>query len=146
MILVSACLLGECCKYDGGHNRSEAVLRFLEGKEWVAVCPERDGGLPTPRVPSEIRGARVISRDGLDVTEEFRRGAMRTLETAKHSGAELAVLKARSPSCGPDGVYDGSFSGVVVPGMGVTAALLTANGVRVISEEDVAERAEADTD
>ncbi len=146
MILVSACLLGECCKYDGGHNRSEAVLRFLEGKEWVAVCPERDGGLPTPRVPSEIRGVRVISRDGLDVTEEFRRGAMRALETAKHSGAEFAVLKARSPSCGPDGVYDGSFSGVVVPGMGVTAALLTANGVRVISEEDVAERAEADTD
>lgn len=137
MILVSACLLGENCKYCGGNNRREDVCRFLEGKEYISFCPEQAGGLPTPRLPSERRGDRVVSRAGEDVTEAFRLGAERALETCRRQGIDLAILKQGSPSCGSRYVYDGSFSGVKVSGQGVTAELLRAEGIRVISEEDV---------
>lgn len=137
MILVSACLLGENCKYSGGNNRREDVCRFLEGKEYISFCPEQAGGLPTPRLPSERRGDRVVSRAGEDVTEAFRLGAERALETCRRQGIDLAILKQGSPSCGTRYVYDGSFSGVKVSGQGVTAELLRAEGIRVISEEDV---------
>ena len=138
MILVSACLLGHNCKYNGGNNRSAAVEAYLEGKPWVCFCPERASGLPAPRLPSEIRQGRVYSKSGEDVTEEFRAGAERALAFCKSHGVTQAILKARSPSCGVHAVYDGSFTGRVVPGMGVTARLLAENGMALMDEEDVA--------
>ena len=130
-LLVSACLLGENCKYNGGNNYSPDVERLRERFELVSVCPEQLGGLPTPRVPSERVGERVLTRDGQDVTEAFRQGAERTLDIARAEGAVKAVFQVRSPSCGCGTVYDGTFSGALVPGMGVTAELLEKNGVRV---------------
>ena len=137
MILVSACLLGHDCKYNGGNNDCPAVHRYLEGKDYVVFCPERASGLPAPRLPSEIRDGRVYSKAGEDVTEEFRLGAEKALAFCRSHGVTTAVLKARSPSCGVHAVYDGSFSGRVVPGMGVTARLLAENGVTLMDEEDL---------
>lgn len=152
MILVSRCLLGENCRYDGKSKGSKAVMDYLDGKPFVACCPECDGGLSTPRLPSEIIGgdgfdvidaaARVVMNDGSDVTEQYLSGAKKALELAKESGAELAILKANSPSCGNKSVYDGSFSGKLRAGAGVTAALLMKNGIEVISENEVTDRRE----
>ena len=130
-LLVSACLLGENCKYNGGNNYSPDVERLRERFELVSVCPEQLGGLPTPRVPSERVGERVLTRDGQDVTEAFRQGAERTLDIARAEGALRAVLQVRSPSCGCGMIYDGTFSGTLVPGKGVAAELLEKNGVKV---------------
>ena len=130
-LLVSACLLGENCKYNGGNNYSPDVERLRERFELVSVCPEQLGGLPTPRVPSERVGERVLTRDGQDVTEAFRQGAERTLDIARAEGALRAVLQVRSPSCGCGMIYDGTFSGTLVPGKGVAAELLGKNGVKV---------------
>ena len=138
MILVSACLLGDNCKYSGGNNRREEVCRFLEGKEYVSFCPEQAGGLSTPRLPSERRGDRVVSSAGEDVTEAFFLGAERALELCRRENVNLAVLKQGSPSCGSGYICDGSFSGLKIPGEGVTTELLRANGIRVMSEEDIA--------
>jgi len=139
MILVSACLLGENCKYNGGNNRRENVCRFLAGKDHVTFCPEQAGGLPTPRLPSERRGDRVINRAGEDVTGAFVLGAERTLELCRSRDVTLAILKQGSPSCGSRCIYDGSFSGTKIPAQGVTAELLCREGIRVISKEDVGE-------
>lgn len=145
-ILVSACLVGERCRYDGGGFDGYPDLRRMvaEGRA-IAVCPEELGGLPTPRPPAELMGgdgqaalngeARLMSIAGQDVTEAFLTGAERTARIALEQGATTAVLKARSPSCGSRGIYDGTFSGRVVPGMGVTAARLTQLGLTVHSEE-----------
>ena len=130
-LLVSACLLGENCKYNGGNNYSPDVERLRERFELVSVCPEQLGGLPTPRVPSERVGEQVLTRDGQDVTEAFRQGAERTLDIARAEGALRAVLQVRSPSCGCGMIYDGTFSGTLVPGKGVAAELLEKNGVKV---------------
>ena len=130
-LLVSACLLGENCKYNGGNNYSPDVERLRERFELVSVCPEQLGGLPTPRVPSERVGEQVLTRDGQDVTEAFRQGAERTLDIARAVGALRAVLQVRSPSCGCGMIYDGTFSGTLVPGKGVAAELLEKNGVKV---------------
>ena len=130
-LLVSAYLLGENCKYSGGNNYCPDVERLQERFEIVPVCPEQLGGLPTPRTPSERAGGRVLARDGRDVTEAFRRGAEKTLDIARAEGAVRAVFQVRSPSCGCGIIYDGTFSGALVPGMGVTAELLEKNGVRV---------------
>ena len=130
-LLVSACLLGENCKYNGGNNYSPDVERLRERFELVSVCPEQLGGLPTPRVPSERVGERVLTRDGQDVTEAFRQGAERTLDIARAEGALRAVLQVRSPSCGCGMIYDGTFSFFLVPGKGVAAELLEKNGVKV---------------
>lgn len=140
MILVSACLLGENCKYSGGNNCREEVCRFLKGKEYVPFCPEQAGGLPTPRLPSERRDGRVFSSTGEDVTAAFLLGAERTLELCRRETVELAILKQGSPSCGSRYIYDGSFSGVKIPGEGVTAELLRSHGVRVVSEDEIAEQ------
>lgn len=137
MILVSACLLGHNCKYNGGNNDNAAVHSYLEGKDWVCFCPERASGLPAPRLPSEIRGDKVYSKAGEDVTAEFCLGAEKTLAFCQRQGVTHAILKARSPSCGPHAVYDGTFTGKVVPGMGVTARLLAENGVTLMDEEDI---------
>ncbi len=137
-VLVSACLLGKNCKYSGGNNRCEALLTAIEeGKiEAVPVCPEVQGGLSTPRPPAERQGKLVVSNLGADVTEEYHRGAEIALETAKREQCTVAILKARSPSCGSGEIYDGSFSGTVIAGDGVTAELLKANGIAVYHEKN----------
>ncbi len=135
-LLVSACLLGCPCRYDGGACPSEDVLALKEYYEIVPVCPEQLGGLPTPRRPSEIRNGRVFMKDGTDVTEQYVRGAETALYLARTLGAQRAVLKAKSPSCGKGLIYDGSFTGAKVPGNGVTAALLQQSGIAVYTEED----------
>lgn len=144
-ILVSACLCGVNCKWSGGNNRNQAVLDYMkcmEGKaEFHMVCPEQMGGLSTPRPASEIRMSDrcVINTEGRDVTEEFERGAELALQVAKTFGCTTAILKERSPSCGSHGIYDGTFSGTVVDGMGKAAELLTKHGIRVIGESELAE-------
>jgi len=138
-VLVSACLLGENCKYSGGNNRNEKVLAFLRRHEAVPVCPEVLGGLPTPRTPAEIVDGVVTDRDGKNVDREFRRGAALALELARREGVELAILQPRSPSCGARQVYDGSFSGRKVDGQGVFARLLLENGFRVLEPGDLDE-------
>ena len=135
-VAVSACLLGAPVRYDGGTKPCPEVLELAEKVEVVRVCPETASGLPVPRPPAEQRDGRVFLSDGRDVTAEFELGARRALEAARRFGCRCAILKERSPSCGSSAVYDGSFSGRVVPGAGVAAALLMENGVRVFSEEN----------
>lgn len=142
MILVSACLLGENCKYNGGNNRNETVLKYLEGKEYIAICPESFGGLKIPRLPAEIIGSKVFLKDGTDVTDKFLKGAEKTLELAKKHGAKEAVLKESSPSCGCNFIYDGSFSGVKIKGKGITAAILVKEGISVKSEKNLENNAQ----
>ena len=137
MDIVSACLCGINCKYDGKNNLNTALLERVMRGELLPVCPEVLGGLPIPRVPCEIKDGRVYARDGRDVTEEFCLGAKKTLEIARAAGAKRAFLKQRSPSCGCGKVYDGNFSGKIVPGDGITASLLKQNGIEVITEEDL---------
>lgn len=136
-ILVSKCLLGENCRYKGDGCKNEKVLEAIRGEEVIAVCPEQDGGLPTPRPPAEIVGGRVINAEGKDVTAEYFSGAENALRLAKERGVTLCILKAKSPSCGSGKVYDGSFTGTLIDGDGVTARLLKENGFRVISEVDL---------
>ena len=135
-ILISACLTGENCKYNGGNNRRDALLGLLDGHELIPVCPEALGGLPTPRTPSEIRDGRVVTRDGRDVDKAFRAGAEAALALARREKPELVVLMSRSPSCGVKQRYDGTFSGTLTDGPGVTAELLRKNGFRVVDAED----------
>ena len=136
-ILISACLLGTPCRYDGKSKRHPRIDALAEKHELIPVCPEVLGGLPTPRTPSERVDERVLMRGGRDVTENYREGARLALETALRGGCTLAVLKARSPSCGSGEVYDGTFSGVLSSGDGVTAELLKKNGITVLTEEDI---------
>lgn len=136
-LLVSACLLGVECKYSGGSNLNEDVIRLSERYDLVPVCPEQLGGLATPREPSEIHGGRVVTRSGKDVTEEYKKGAREALRIARLTCCRKAVLKERSPSCGCGFVYDGSFSGKLVPGDGAAAALLKVNGISVTGESGI---------
>jgi len=140
-ILVSACLLGICCRYDGRGNPNDAVLSLLNRDDitLIPVCPEQLGGLSTPRIPSERRGERVVNRAGEDVTFQFIRGAEEALRIAKLYGCQVAVLKERSPSCGCGRVYDGTFSGKLTDGDGVTAELLRREGIKVYGESQVTE-------
>ena len=139
-IVVSACLLGENCKYTGGNNRSEELLALLSGHEVFPVCPEVLGGLPVPRVPAEIVNGAVISRDGISVNEEFLRGASAALEICIQERPDLVILQPRSPSCGVGWIYDGTFSGKLVAGNGVFAAMALENGFRVASAEQILEK------
>lgn len=134
-ILVSACLLGVRCRYDGESKACPAVLNLAKEHELVPVCPEQVGGLPTPRTPAEIQGERVVTRDGRDVTKEYQKGAEEAARLYQLFHCDCAILKARSPSCGCGQVYDGSFSGTLVPGDGITAQALKRLGVRVLTEE-----------
>ena len=129
--------MGHNCKYNGGNNDNAAVRAFLADKDYCVFCPERASGLPAPRLPSEIRGDKVYSKAGEDVTAEFRAGAEKALAFCRSHGVTCAILKARSPSCGPHAVYDGTFTGTVVPGMGVTARLLKENGIELLDEGDI---------
>ena len=133
-ILVSACLCGEICRYDARDATDPRFAAMLAENLAIPVCPEVLGGLPVPRDPCEIRGARVFSRAGRDLTAEFLLGAEKTLAIAKEKGVATAILKERSPSCGVFAVYDGTFSSQTVPGRGITAALLAENGITVHSE------------
>ena len=136
-IMVSGCLLGENCKYNGGNNFSEKVAEYIKGHEVISVCPECLGGLPTPRVPAEIVNGVVTNKEGVIVDEEFRKGAEIALELAKKEKIDLAILQSRSPSCGTKQIYDGTFSGKRVDGQGVFAKLLGENGFRMIDVEDL---------
>lgn len=136
-ILISACLLGLRCRYDGGGKPCEKAIALCKGHQLIPVCPEQLGGLSTPRPPAEIRGDRVINRQGEDVTAPYRRGAEEARRLCRLFSCDLAILKARSPSCGCGQIYDGSFSGVLAPGDGVTARLLKAQGIPVITEEEL---------
>lgn len=146
MILVSACLCGCRCTYRGDDNRNPVFVRLYHSGQAVPVCPEQLGGLPVPRPASEIRGgdgsqvlkgqALVFNTEGVNVTRHFIQGARNTLAIAREVGAALAVLKARSPSCGVGQIYDGTFSRNLQPGDGVTAALLRQNGIEIVSDEE----------
>lgn len=138
-ILVSACLLGKNCKYNGGNNLNQGVLDFIEGHEVIGVCPEQLGGLSTPRLPAEIVDGVVTNKEGVSVDAEFRKGAQTALAAALEKKVDLAILQSRSPSCGVKEIYDGSFSGKKVKGQGVFARLLTKYGIKVLDAEDIAE-------
>ena len=144
-ILISACLLGENCKYNGGNNTdaipAEALDKLEQIYELIAVCPECMGGLTTPREPAEIcANGRVITKfSGRDVTDEFISGAHICADVARENGCKIAVLKERSPSCGSGWIYDGSFTGRLVSGDGITAAVLKKLGVRVVGESALLE-------
>ena len=146
-ILLSACLAGRACRFDGSDNEDARVATLLSEGRAILVCPEDEGGLGTPRPPAEIVGgdghdviagrARVVTSGGSDVTEQYLRGARLALERARTIGAKTAVLKARSPSCGKGCIYDGTFSRTTTAGDGVTTALLEANGISVVTDEDI---------
>ena len=137
--LISACLLGINCKYSGGNNLlpGEKLQKLMDEYELIPVCPESYGGLPAPRMPSERVGDRVVSKDGKDVTAEYEKGAEAALKLAETFGAEIAILKENSPSCGSGKIYDGSFSGTLIEGYGVTAEKLKNNGIIIIGESKI---------
>ena len=137
VIVVSACLAGENCKYNGGNNRIEKVIQLMSDNKVIPVCPEQMGGLPTPRVPSEIVNGIVTTKDGRNVDREFRAGAAKCLEIALREQPELIILQSRSPSCGVKQRYDGTFSGKLADKPGVTAELLMKNGFTCIDAEDM---------
>ena len=136
-IFVSPCLLGEKCRYDGCSKPNQRVQEVLCGKAYVQACPEVLGGLPTPRKPSEICGDRVVMVDGTDVTENYKRGAEEALKIAKGHGCTVAILKAKSPSCGKGYVYDGTYTGTLTEGNGITAQLFIDNGIIVLDETEI---------
>ena len=135
-ILISACLCGVCCRYDA-KNKNSIDLSLLEGHTLFPVCPEVDGGLPTPRAPAECVGSYIINNEGTDVTKEYVRGAELALKTALENNCNVAILKAKSPSCGKGMIYDGSFSRTLTEGNGVTADLLIKNGITVYTEDEI---------
>lgn len=136
-VLVSACLLGENCKYNGGNNYSEAVSKFLEGKAVIPVCPERLAGLGIPRTPIEIVDGVLMTRDGENVDALLRNAVEKLLEELEGEQIGCAVLQSRSPTCGVNQVYDGSFSGKLIPGSGVFARALKEKGYTVLDAADV---------
>ena len=136
-ILVSACLIGCDCRYLGDNCKNERIRALASQHTLIPVCPEQLGGLTTPRLPSERLGDKVVASDGQDVTEQFNKGAQNALEIAKISKADLAILKANSPSCGKGTIYDGTFSGAKCEGNGVTAELFIKNGIPVFTEKEL---------
>lgn len=134
-ILISACLIGLNCKYDGGNNENSKLVELMKEKDLVPICPEQLGGLKTPRESAERKQEKVITKEGVDVTKEYQKGAEEVLKLAKKLNIKKAILKSRSPSCGIDEIYDGTFSHNLVKGDGVTAELLKKNGIEVISSD-----------
>lgn len=139
MKIVSACLLGIKCRYDGKDKLNKKVIALSKSKKeiLIPVCPEQLGGLSTPREPSEQKGKKVITKSGKEVTKNFKKGAKEVLKLAKSFKIKEAILKQKSPSCGCGKIPAGSFSGKTIKGDGVTAALLKKNGVKVVTEEDL---------
>ncbi len=148
MILVSACLAGICCKYNGGDNGIPFIKELVRQGKAIPLCPEQLGGLSTPRLPAEIKGgsardvlqgrASVVRKDGADVTRNFVKGAEEALKFCQEMGIKRAILKARSPSCGKGMIYDGTFEGRLVEGNGITAQLLIDSGIEVVTEAEIA--------
>lgn len=140
-VLISACLLGDNVKYSGGNNLSPELVTLLEkyNVDIIKVCPEYFAGLPIPRLPSEIKEDKVYSKDGRDITEEFLVGAEKTYQVAKNKEIDFAILKERSPSCGSSYIYDGSFSGKVIQGQGLTTRRLNKENIVIFSEENLKE-------
>ena len=142
MYIVSACLLGQNCKYNGGNNLSKEVVEFCKSHKYITVCPESAGKLPAPRPPAEKIGDRIVDKEGKDVTDAFLKGADISLkscmEMARISGEEIegAILKANSPSCGVGQIYDGTFSGTLTEGNGVFAGMLRRLGIEIITEKE----------
>ena len=139
-IIVSACLLGVKCRFDGLGKENKSILDLKEKYDFIPVCPEILGGLPTPRVSSEIKLGKVINKEGIDVTDNYMRGALETLKICKVFDVNTAVLKSKSPSCGKGKVYDGTFSGSLVDGNGITTQLLIDNGINVYTEDEFIEK------
>lgn len=139
-ILVSACLLGEACRYDGKSRPAAHITELKKKHTLIPVCPEVMGGLPTPRPASEIQADGSLKNvEGADVTDEYRRGAETVLAIAREEWATVAILKEKSPACGKGRVYDGSFTRTLRDGDGVCAALLMENGIRVLGESEIEE-------
>jgi len=137
MIIVSACLAGINCRWDGEARPNPKILEMIKAGKAIPVCPEQLGGLPTPRTPSEQKGDKVFAKDGNDVTVQFRKGAEEILKIAKMINCNQAIFKSKSPSCGCGKIYDGSFFGKLIDGDGVTAKLLKENNIKVITEEEI---------
>ena len=137
IIVVSACLAGENCKYNGGNNRNKKVEALFNGNRIIPICPEVMGGLSTPRVPSEIVHGIVMNKDGVNVDREYRCGAEMALKIAEREKPDLVILQSRSPSCGVKQRYDGTFTGTLIDGPGLTAELLMRHGFRVVDVEDL---------
>ena len=135
-ILISACLLGTSCRYDGGNNERPWIKNLMKNHTLIPVCPEQLGGLSTPRPPVEWVDGKAMNNEGRDCTEEFMRGAQEALRLTKLYDCRLAILKAKSPSCGSQHIYDGTFSGTVIEGKGATARLLEENRIAVLNEYD----------
>ena len=137
MILVSACLAGIKCRYDGKDNANIKVIEMVKKGIAIPVCPEQLGGLQTPRIPAEISEDRVLNKKGENITAQFKKGAKETLRIAKLVNCQKAIFKQSSPSCGYGKIYDGSHTGRIIEGMGLTARLLTQKGIIIITEEDL---------
>ena len=138
-LLISACLLGSCCRYDGASKPHPLAAALAERYTLIPVCPEQLGGLATPRPPSERQGDRVVAKTGADVTEQYRRGAEEAWGLCRFFGCQGAVLKEKSPSCGCGRIYDGTFTGTLTDGDGVTAELLKQQGIPVYGESRIGE-------
>ena len=139
-VLISACLLGVSCRYDGLSKPLDTkIIENLRSRyHLIPICPEIFGGLPTPRIPAEIQAnRRVLRKDGKDITDEYKKGAKEALRLAKLFDCKLAILKERSPSCGSGVIYDGSFTGNKINGDGITAELLKKEGIRIIGESEL---------
>ena len=136
-IMVSACLLGENCKYNGGNNYSKNIESYVKGHEVIRICPELLGGLTVPRSPAELVNGKVLTNDHRNVDKEFRDGAKRALQIALANDIDLAILQSRSPSCGVNEIYDGTFSGKKIKGAGIFARLLIENGIKVMDAEEI---------
>ena len=136
-ILVSACLLGETCRYDGGSNPLPVMEELRRRYDIIPFCPETEGGLPTPRDPAERKGNSIKTKAGKNVTKEYELGAEKALRLCRYLGIEVAILKENSPSCGVHQIHNGRFDGRLIPGKGVTTALLERNGIKVYSEHEI---------
>ena len=143
-IAVSACLVGKNTKYDGTNNYNKAVMEYLKDKEYILICPEVTGGLPTPRIPSERVNDKVINKENIDVTHNFIIGASKTLEELKKQNIELVIVKSKSPSCGYKQIYDGTFTGTIIEGNGVFAELAVKNSLKILTEKDIENKKFAD--
>ncbi len=137
MKIVSSCLVGINCRYDGGSKPCQKVIDLVKEGKAIPVCPEQLGGLSTPRTPSEQKGDKVFTKEDRDVTKEFQRGADEALKIAKLCNCKEAILKSKSPSCGCGEVYDGTFTGNLIKGDGVFTKLLKENNIQVKTEEDL---------
>ena len=137
MILVSACLCGINCKYNGSNNYNEKIFNMVKEGIAIPVCPEQLGGLSTPRIPSEIKNGKVVNKDGVDVSDNFNKGALEVLELCKKLNISKVILKSKSPSCGKGKIYSGNFDGILVDGNGILTDLLLKNGIEVINSDEI---------